>query len=54
MALDTSALPAPPPMPSIEHVDFRADPYSWYRRLLEEAPISENVGSGPRDGRPVR
>lgn len=46
MTLDTDALPAPPPTPPTEEVDFRADPYPFYRRLLKEAPVSEHPELG--------
>ena len=46
MAVDIRNLPAPPPSPPIEGVDFRADPYPFYRRLLDEAPVSEQTDYG--------
>lgn len=46
MALDITALPTPPPSPSTENVDFRADPYPFYRRLLDERPVSEHPELG--------
>ena len=39
-------IPTPPPSPSTEHVDFRADPYPFYRRLLDERPVSEHSEMG--------
>ncbi len=46
MTPDISAVPAPPPTPPTHDVDFRADPYPFYRRLLEDAPVSEHQDLG--------
>ena len=46
MTSHTIAMPAPPPAPSLEGVDFGADPYPFYRRLLDEAPVSEDPQFG--------
>jgi hypothetical protein len=54
MTLDTGARSALSPTPPTQDVDFRADPYPFYRRLLEEAPVSEHPELGLRDGRAAR
>ena len=40
MTLETLRLPSPPPAPSTDCADFRADPYPYYRRLLDEGTVS--------------
>jgi len=46
MTLETRRLPSPPPAPSTDGADFRADPYPYYRRLHEAGPVSINEEYG--------
>ena len=46
MTLETRRLSDPPPAPSIDGADFRADPYPYYRRLLDAGSVSMNQEYG--------